>query len=83
MRVLASFVVLLVAASAVAAQGIYCLPKNGKDRIVRVGTCPTGYFASGECCEAFRSESRRAFPKQGSTCPSGSFASASYCVEFR
>ncbi len=81
MRSLVFMFVLLTTAPAMAAT--YCLPKNGKDRIAKAGTCPSGYFASGDCCEAFRAETKRAFPKQGSTCPPGSFSSSNYCVGFR
>lgn len=64
----------------------YCRPTpDGKDRIVRAGTCPTGYFASGACCEAFHRETKKAFPKvPGKACPAGSYASgSSSCVSFR
>ncbi len=62
----------------------YCLPKNGKDRIAKTGTCPAGYFASGDCCEAFKSTTKKAFPKiEGKACPSGSYVSGGSCVTLR
>ncbi|CAH1691726.1 conserved exported hypothetical protein [Hyphomicrobiales bacterium] len=75
-------VALLLPGPVVAAS--YCLPKNGKDRIAKTGICPTGYFASADCCEAFRDDAKRAVPKiEGKACPSGFFRSQAYCVSFR
>jgi hypothetical protein len=76
--------VLLLASSPVLASP-YCLPTNGRDRIAKTGSaCPTGYFATGDCCEAVHADTKRAFPKiKGAACPSGTFASAgNYCVSF-
>ncbi len=74
--------ILMMPATAQAAS--YCLPKNGKDRIAKAGTCPTGYFTSGECCEAFRTDTKRAIHKiNGKACPSGFYTSQAYCVSFR
>lgn len=63
----------------------YCRPTSaGKDRIIKTGTCPTGYFASGGCCEAFHRETKQAFPRlPGKACPAGSYASGGACVSFR
>lgn len=61
----------------------YCLPSKGKDRIDKNGTCPTGYFSAGNCCEAFHADTKRAIAKRGATCPAGFYSSARYCVPFR
>jgi hypothetical protein len=62
----------------------YCLPKNGKDRIAKQGICASGYFASGDCCEAFHTDTPRAFHRiEGKACSSGSFASGGACKSFR
>jgi hypothetical protein len=74
---------LVIVAVVPAVAASYCLPKNGKDRIAKTGTCPSGYFASGDCCEAFATDTKKAFPKQiGKACPSGSYVSGSACVSF-
>lgn len=67
------------------AEASYCRKgANGKPRIERTGTCPTGYFASGDCCEAFLLDAKEAFPrKEGKTCPTGFYASGGACVSFR
>jgi hypothetical protein len=57
---------------------------DGKARIPRTGTCPSGYFASGGCCEAFRATTPEAFPRgPDRSCPSGTFASGGSCKSFR
>ena len=62
----------------------YCRPKNGKDRIAKTGFCPSGYFASGNCCEAYHRDTKSAFPKlPGKACPSGSYVSGGSCVSHR
>jgi hypothetical protein len=63
----------------------YCVPKSGgTPRIPKTGTCPSGYFSAGKCCEAFRKETPHAMPKiPGKACPSGHYASGGYCVAFR
>ncbi|HVL72394.1 MAG TPA: hypothetical protein VM434_10990 [Beijerinckiaceae bacterium] len=49
--------------------------------VPRVGTCPSGYHASGAYCLGF-GNARHAFPRTG-TCPSGYFASGAYCLAYR
>lgn len=80
---LAVALALVIAASPAGAAG-YCVPKNGKDRITKTGFCPSGYFASGNCCEAFHADTKKAFPKlPGKACPSGSYVSGGSCVSLR
>ena len=75
---------LVIVAMIPAGAASYCLPKNGKDRISKAGTCPAGYFASGDCCEAFHADTKKAFPKiEGKACPSGSYVSGGSCVTLR
>ncbi len=79
----AAIAVTIVSSSALA-ESPYCVPKNGRDRIPKTGTCPTGYFGSGNCCEAFRSDEPRAMPKiDGAACPSGYFSSGGSCKALR
>ena len=47
----------------------------------RLGSCPSGYYASGEYC--VRTESGRPAIERLGSCPSGYYASGSYCVESR
>ena len=51
--------------------------------VPRVGTCPSGYHASGGACvpSSTRRPPRPAIPKVG-TCPSGYHASGAYCLGF-
>lgn len=81
-----AFIIISLGLSGAAGASGYCRPtSDGKDRLAKSGTCPTGYFASGGCCEAFRVETKQAFPKvPGKACPAGSYASgSSSCVSFR
>lgn len=65
----------------------YCRPKaDGTHRMVKADgrACPSGYFASGRCCEAFRRDQPQAFPRvEGRACPSGTHASGGACLPFR
>lgn len=77
---------LLVSAKAIIVASPYCLPKaDGTDRIIKTGSvCPTGYFSTGNCCEAFHRDAPRAIPKiKGAACPTGYFASGESCKAFR
>jgi hypothetical protein len=78
-------VMVLSVLPAAAWAGPYCVPHSGKDRINKIGaTCPTGYFASGNCCEALHKDTPTAIPKiKGAACPSGYFASGDACKAFR
>jgi hypothetical protein len=80
-----SILIALAGATAAFAAGPYCAPKSdGTPRIPKTGTCPSGYFSSGNCCEAFRPNTPNAMPKiKGAACPSGYRASGDSCVAFR
>ena len=36
--------------------------RDGRERIQRTGTCPTGYVGKGDKCEALHSDTPRAMP---------------------
>lgn len=68
------------------AESPYCMPKSdGTQRIPKTGSsCPSGFFATGPCCEAFHKDTPYATPKiNGAPCPSGTYRSGSACVRFR
>lgn len=68
-----------------AAEIPYATPtRDGRERIQRTGTCPTGYVGKGNKCEALHADTPRAFPViPGKACPSGTFRSADACKNFR
>jgi hypothetical protein len=77
-------IALLLAVPAMA-ETPYAKPtNNGRDRIHRTGTCPTGYVGKGDFCEALHLDTPRAMPKiEGAACPSGYFRSGDACKAFR
>lgn len=75
---------LLLLATPAMAESPYPTPKDGKERIQRTGTCPTGYVGKGDKCEALHSDTPRAYPYiPGTSCPSGTFRSGDACKAFR
>lgn len=75
----------LAVASPALAESPYPTPtRDGRERLPRYGTCPTGYVGLGNKCEALHRDTPRAYPKiKGAACPSGTFSSGDYCKEFR
>jgi hypothetical protein len=67
------------------AESPYSKPtRDGRERIQRTGSCPTGYVGKGNFCEALHSDTPRAYPKiKGAACPAGTFASGDYCKRFQ
>jgi len=66
----------LVAAPAAAQQPLRPLPK--------LGSCPIGYFASGDYCVPSSGRSiRGGIEKVGNSCPIGFFSSGNYCLSSR
>ena len=58
--------------------------RDGRARITREGTCPTGYVGKGALCEALHQDTPHAFPViPGKACPSGTFRSGDACKAFR
>lgn len=75
-KAIAPAIALTISTSALA-ESPYPIPKpDGKQRIQRTGTCPTGYVGVGKFCEALHEDTPMAYPKiNGAPCPSGIFAS--------
>lgn len=63
----------------------YTIPtRDGRERIQRTGTCPTGFVGKGNFCEALNADTPRAFPViPGKACPTGTFRSGDACVSHR
>lgn len=80
---LAALAALSVAPPALAQS--YPIPTpDGRERIQRTGTCPTGFVGKGAFCEALHQDTPHAFPVvPGKTCPSGTFRSGDACKAFR
>ncbi|WP_316207345.1 hypothetical protein [Bradyrhizobium sp. SZCCHNR3118] len=58
--------------------------RDGRERIQRAGTCPTGYVGKGDKCEALHQDTPRAYPYiPGTACPSGTSRSGDACKAFR
>lgn len=58
--------------------------RDGRERIHRTGTCPTGFIGKGAFCEALHQDTPHAFPViPGKACPSGTFRSGDACKAFR
>jgi hypothetical protein len=76
---------LLLAISTAIAESPYATPKrDGRERLIRDGTCPTGYVGKGNKCEAMHQDTPRAYPRvEGTRCPIGTFRSGDYCKAFR
>lgn len=57
---------------------------DGRIRIHRTGTCPTGYVGRGDFCEALHNDTPLAMPMVGGrVCPTGFFRSGDACKSFR
>lgn len=75
----------LALASPAFSESVYPTPtRDGRERIQRIGACPTGFVGKGLFCEALHRDTPRAMPKiAGTACPAGWFASSGYCVSLR
>lgn len=74
----------LVPAPAIAESPFATPTRDGRERIQRTGTCPTGYVGKGDKCEALHADTPRAFPAiPGKPCPSATFRSGDACKAFR
>ncbi len=51
--------------------------------ITNTGSCPLGYYSSGNYCLSNLSNEREAIQKTGNSCPLGWFSSGSYCLKSR
>ena len=85
MDTIAAIAISLLSASAALAEKPYATPtRDGRERLLRTGTCPTGYVGKGDFCEAHDRDTPRAYPKvDGVSCPSGTFRSGDFCKSFR
>jgi hypothetical protein len=82
--VLAMLVVITTTFPALAESPYPTPSRDGRERLQRQGTCPSGYGGLGNKCEAVHKDTPRAYPKiKGAPCPAGTFASGDYCKEFR
>ncbi|MDB5610701.1 MAG: hypothetical protein JWP25_7601 [Bradyrhizobium sp.] len=84
-RTLITALILAVVTAPVVAESPYPTPtRDGRERIQRTGSCPTGYVGKGDKCEALHTDTPRAYPKiEGRPCPSGTFQSGDACKAFR
>ena len=58
--------------------------RDGRERLRRTGTCPTGYVGLGDKCEALHPDTPNAFSHiPGTTCPTGTFRSGDARKKFR
>jgi hypothetical protein len=70
---LIAFGVLIATSSVLAKQPLRSLPK--------VGSCPLGYYSSGNYCVPSASDNTLgAIEKSGNSCPLGFYASGNYCL---
>jgi hypothetical protein len=84
MKKIALLAIALMATPALAESPYPTPTRDGRERIQRTGSCPTGYVGKGDKCEALHADTPRAYPKiKGAACPSGTFASGDACEEFR
>ncbi|MBC9877734.1 hypothetical protein G8O24_10320 [Bradyrhizobium sp. INPA01-394B] len=80
-----AFALIFAGALPALAESAYPTPtRDGRERIQRTGTCPTGYVGKGAFCEALQRDTPHAFPAiPGKTCPSETFRSGDACKAFR
>jgi hypothetical protein len=83
--VIAALSITLLATSTAVAESPYpTTTRDGRERVQRTGSCPTGYLGKGDKCEALHQDTPRVYPRiKGASCPSGTFGSGDYCKEFR
>lgn len=83
--VITLMVLSVVLAAPASAESPYPSPtRDGRERIQRTGTCPTGYVGKGNFCEALHRGAPRAMPAiEGRACPNGFFRSGGACLAFR
>jgi hypothetical protein len=85
MKAMITIALLALGVTPALAESPYPTPtRDGKERIQRTGSCPTGYVGKGDKCEALHRDTPKAFPKiKGTPCPSGTFTSGNNCKRFR
>jgi hypothetical protein len=86
MKLIVAILALAMLMAPAMGEAVSCLPKpNGVHRFPKTsGSCPTGYFSTGQCCEALRPDTPSATSTlRRPTCPAGMFASGGMCKRFR
>lgn len=48
----------------------------------QAGSCPSGYYSSGNSCVPYSGTSKYAFYNAGGSCPSGYYSSGNSCVAY-
>jgi hypothetical protein len=68
--IIAGAMLLLATTFTAVAESRYPTPtSDGRERLQRHGTCPTGYVGLGDKCEALHRDTLRAYPKiKGAPC---------------
>ena len=84
-KILLGLAALIATASPAVTESPYPTPtRDGRERIQRTGSCPTGYIGKGQLCEAIHRDTPHAFPViPGKVCPTGTFRSGDACVSLR
>ena len=54
---------------------------NTRGAIEKSGSCPLGFYSSGNYCLSSPSNNREAIQKTGNSCPLGYYGSGNYCVK--
>jgi hypothetical protein len=49
----------------------------------KIGSCPSGYYESGEFCAPMKRDAPAAIPKGKGQCPSNWMQSGAYCIDMR
>ena len=85
MKKIIAIAVLLSVTPALAGENYYPTPtRDGRERLQRTGTCPTGYVGKGKFCEAMHNDTPRSYQLvPGRSCPRGTFRSGNFCKAFR
>jgi len=73
-----SFMRVAVFLIAVMVWGVVAGSANAQHPVQKNGSCPSGYYASGDYCVPTQ-HAKEVVPKSGS-CPSGYYASGNYCL---
>ncbi|NDG03238.1 MAG: hypothetical protein EB119_08635, partial [Synechococcaceae bacterium WBB_34_004] len=56
---------------------------NTRGAIEKNGSCPLGFYSSGNYCVSSPSNNRQVIQKTGNTCPLGWSSSGNYCQKSR
>ena len=84
MTKITAVIAMLVTTSALAESPYTTPTRDGRQRIQRTGTCPTGYVGKGNFCESIRKDTPAAMPKiKNAPCPTDYFASGDSCKALR